>query len=115
MDSARALDIGHAQQKNSRHQGALMRGPRVIESPSAGVDMAELNPQPIPPGRVRINITSEVAFDLEKMQKITAQVLEQLGCGGCHSGRVLDFVHLDEFVVNPKTLEVTNIGVGRGF
>jgi hypothetical protein len=76
--------------------------------------MSELNPQPLPPGRVRINITSEVAFDLEKMQKITAQVLAQLGCASCHSGRVLDFVHLDEFVVDPKTLEVTNIGASRG-
>ncbi len=47
-----------------------------------------------------------VAYDLEKMRKVTASVLEKLGCGGCHSGRVLDFVHIDEFVVNPSTLEV---------
>ena len=77
--------------------------------------MAELNPQPIPPGVVRINISSEVAYDLDKMQKITAEVLSRIGCGGCHSGRILDFVHLDEFVVNPETLEVRNIGAVRGF
>ncbi len=76
--------------------------------------MPELNPQPLPP--VRINITSEVAYDLEKMQKITAEVLSRIGCGGCHSGRILDFVHLDNFVVNPETLEVRNVGVlARGF
>ena len=26
--------------------------------------MTDLNPQPLPPGRVRINVTSEVAYDL---------------------------------------------------
>ena len=51
-------------------------------------------------------------YDLEKMQKVTANVLDRLGCGGCHSGRVLDFVHLDEFTVDPKTLDVTEV-VGR--
>jgi hypothetical protein len=70
--------------------------------------MAELNPQPLPPraGVVRVNVPMSVAYDLEKMRKVTASVLEKLGCGGCHSGRVLDFVHIDEFVVNPSTLEV---------
>lgn len=77
--------------------------------------MAELNPQPLPPraGVVRIQVPMSVAYDLEKMQKVTATVLERLGCGGCHSGRVLDFVHMDEFVVNPETLEVRDV-VGRG-
>jgi hypothetical protein len=70
--------------------------------------MPELNPQPLPPraGVVRVNVPMSVAYDLEKMQKVTASVLEKLGCGGCHSGRILDFVHIDEFVVNPSTLEV---------
>jgi hypothetical protein len=66
--------------------------------------MAELNPQPLPP--VKIYVDRDITFDLEKMQKITAQVLDRLGCGGCHSGRILDFVHLDQFVVNPETLEI---------
>jgi hypothetical protein len=73
--------------------------------------MAELNPQPLPPraGVVRVNVPMSVAYDLEKMQKVTADVLDKLGCGGCHSGRILDFVHMDEFVVNPATLEVEEI------
>jgi hypothetical protein len=76
--------------------------------------MAELNPQPLPPRAnvVRIHVPTDVAYDLEKMQKITAAVLEKLGCGGCHSGRVLDFVTLDEFVVEPSTLEVQEV-IGR--
>ncbi len=73
--------------------------------------MADLNPQPLPP--VRIHVTSDVLYDLDKMQKVTATVLEKLGCAGCHSGRVLDFIHLDEFVVNPQTLDVQNVIGGR--
>jgi hypothetical protein len=70
--------------------------------------MADLNPQPLPPrsDRVRVFVPHDVAYDLKKMNKITAQVLGKLGCGGCHSGRILDFVSLHDFVVNPKTLEV---------
>jgi hypothetical protein len=72
--------------------------------------MAELNPQPLPPRAnvVRIYVPTDVTYDLQKMQKITATVLQKLGCDGCHSGRVLDFVTLDEFVVQPETLEVQN-------
>jgi hypothetical protein len=69
--------------------------------------MAELNPQPLPP--VQIYVSRDVTFDLEKMQKITATVLEKLGCGGCHSGRILDFVQLDQFAVDPATLEVQEV------
>ena len=71
-----------------------------------------INPQPLPPGgdRVRIYISSDTAFDLKKMNKVTANVLGRLGCGGCHSGRILDFVVLQDFVVNPQTLEVQELG-----
>ena len=66
--------------------------------------MTDLNPQPLPPQgeRVRVFIPKEVAFDLVKMNKITADVLKKLGCAGCHSGRTLDFVSLQHFVVNTK-------------
>ncbi|MBC5782290.1 hypothetical protein H8N03_04995 [Ramlibacter sp. USB13] len=69
--------------------------------------MPELNPQPLPPGdRVRVFVNHDIAFDLQKMNKITANVLGKLGCGGCHSGRILEFVTLRDFVVNPRTLDV---------
>jgi hypothetical protein len=73
--------------------------------------MAELNPQPLPPGgdRVRVFLTHDVAFDLKKMQKVTANVLDRIGCGGCHSGRLLEFVTIENFVVNPKTLDLQEI------
>jgi hypothetical protein len=78
--------------------------------------MPELNPQPLPPrgDRVRIFVPRDVSFDLEKMNKITAVVLSKIGCGGCHSGRILDFMALEDFVVNPDTLEVQEVvGIQR--
>jgi len=72
--------------------------------------MPELNPQPIPPGRrISIHVPTKALYDLEAMQQITRSVLDKLGCGGCHSGRILDFRELEEFVVNPQTLEVNEI------
>ncbi len=70
--------------------------------------MSDLNPQPLPP-RVRIYVTHEVAYDLKKMNAITATVLGKLGCTGCHSGRFLDFVTLQDFVVDPETLAVQEV------
>lgn len=76
--------------------------------------MADLNPQPLPPGRVTIQVPTKALYDLDSMQKITAQVLGKLGCGKCHSGRILDFQALSQFVVNPETLEVNEL-LGGGF
>jgi hypothetical protein len=65
------------------------------------------------PGVVNVYVSREVNFDLQKMQKITADVLNRLGCGGCHSGRILHFRTLEDFVVNPKTLEVNELSAVR--
>ena len=77
-------------------------------------DEASLNPQPLPPSpQVRIFVNRELAYDLAKMNRITASVLAKLGCGGCHSGRILHFQTIEDFVVNPKTLEVNELpGLG---
>lgn len=77
-------------------------------------DDVALNPQPLPP-KVRVMLTRDVAYDLGKMQKVTASVLDRLGCGGCHSGHLLEFLVIQDFVVNPKTLEVQEVmgGLGR--
>lgn len=77
--------------------------------------MADLNPQPLPPrSRVAVYVPTKALYDIESMQKITAQVLDKLGCGNCHSGRILDFLELEHFVVNPDSLEVTEMR-GGGF
>lgn len=77
--------------------------------------MSELNPQPLPPGsRISVHVPTSALYNLDAMQKITAQVLSKLGCGGCHSGRILDFKELSRFVVNPATLEVNEFPA-KGF
>jgi len=77
--------------------------------------MAELNPQPLPPrDAVRVYVPTKVAYDLESMQKVTRSVLERLGCGQCHSGRILDFQTLDNFVVG-ENLDVREFPGMREF
>lgn len=76
--------------------------------------MNELNPQPLPPGeRIRVYLSPDVSYDLKKMNKVTANVLGRLGCGGCHSGRILEFLDIREFVIDAKTLEPREILGGR--
>ena len=65
---------------------------------------------PMPSRAVNIYVPHDVAFDLEKMRKVTERVLNKLGCGGCHSGRILNFHTLEDFVVNAKTLDVEELG-----
>ncbi len=59
--------------------------------------------------RVVIHVPRDVAYDLKKMTAVTATVLGKLGCGGCHSGRILDYRIIEEFVVNARTLEVAEV------
>lgn len=77
--------------------------------------MGSLNlPQdPVPLRRVNVYVTRDVAFDLKKMTSITAKVLGRLGCDQCHSGRLIDFHIIEDFVVNPQTLELQDVAGGR--
>jgi len=58
---------------------------------------------------VRVTIPAKVANDLKSMQRITASVLGQLGCEGCHSGFDIRYDVVREFVVNEQ-LEVKVVG-----
>jgi hypothetical protein len=71
-------------------------------------------PFPDPWRPINVYVTRDIAFNLEKMNKVTAQVLDRIGCGGCHSGRILFFHQLENFVVNPQTLNVQEFA-GGGF
>ena len=65
--------------------------------------MNKLLPQdPVPMRRVNVYVPREVAYDFEKMTEVTRDVLGRLGCGGCHSGRLIDFLVIEDFVVNAK-------------
>jgi hypothetical protein len=69
---------------------------------------AGLPSDPVPLRRVNVFVPRDVAFDFEKMQTVTRDVLGRLGCGGCHSGRLIDFLIIEDFVVNAK-LQVQEI------
>ncbi len=58
---------------------------------------------------VRVTIPAEVAFNLEKMHKVTAGILGRLGCAACHSGYDIRFLVERDFVVNPG-LEIKPAG-----
>ena len=65
--------------------------------------------------RVNIYVTRDVAFNLDKMFQITKSVLGKLGCDQCHSGRILDYHIIEDYVVNPKTLDITDLPGGVRF
>lgn len=45
-------------------------------------------------------------FDLEQMQKITANLMKNLGHVSCFSGFDIRFFHEDDYRVNPASLDV---------
>lgn len=59
--------------------------------------------------RVTVYVPRDVAYNLDKMNQLTKTVLGKLGCDGCHSGRIIDWLVIEDFVVNPKTLAVEEL------
>ncbi|MBD7923529.1 hypothetical protein JR064_21375 [Xanthomonas sp. CFBP 8703] len=53
------------------------------------------------PHAVTVAVPVEVGNDIEKMHKITREILGRLGCAACHSGFDLRFVIERDFRVNP--------------
>lgn len=51
---------------------------------------------------VHVTIPAKVAFDLKRMEKVTARVLEQLGHDQCHSGWDIRFAVENRFVFDEK-------------
>jgi hypothetical protein len=62
----------------------------------------QLPQDPVPLRRVNVFVPRDVAYDFGKMTEVTKNVLGRLGCGGCHSGRLIDFHIIEDFVVNAK-------------
>jgi len=63
----------------------------------------ELNPQPLPPGRViRVHAPDSVLFDLEKFQRAQASVLRQIGHPTCTSGVNVFWETYSEYAVDPS-------------
>lgn len=53
---------------------------------------------------VNVTVPMSVANDLDKMQGVIKEVMTQLGCPTCHSGRDLRFTIARDFVVDPDGL-----------
>lgn len=51
---------------------------------------------------IRVTVPAKVAFDLPQLNKITGEVLKELGCPGCHSGFDIRFDIERQFVFNEK-------------
>ena len=51
---------------------------------------------------IHIKIPVSVAFDLQRMNKATALVLDRLGCPECHSGFDLRFDLERQFIFNER-------------
>jgi hypothetical protein len=64
------------------------------------------------PGSVQQTVTVRLPpkLSLEQTNKVVANVLGKLGCGGCFSGFDIRFVHIRDLVVDMKSLEVREIG-----
>lgn len=87
--------------------GAALLGANGVHAAALTRENAMSDPMP---GRsVNIYVTRDVAYDLKKLEVVTRKVLGVLGCGGCHSGHILNFQALSEFVVNPQTLDVQEL------
>jgi len=64
--------------------------------------MSELNPQPLPPRRIRVQIPASVMYDIDKFQEAQRSVLGELGCEGCNSGLPIWWEMYEDFVVNAE-------------
>ena len=65
-----------------------------------------MNKVPDPIQTIQVIVAHEVAFDMEKMRKVTGNLLARLGCPKCHSGFDIRFIQERGFVVNSRTLDV---------
>lgn len=58
---------------------------------------------------MRVSLPASVAYDLDKLTKVLANIAKAGGHTGCTSGRDLLFEHINEFVINPATLEPQSV------
>ena len=48
---------------------------------------------------IRITVSARVAYDLDSMTKITANMMKELGCEPCHSGYDIRFELASQYAV----------------
>jgi hypothetical protein len=62
--------------------------------------MSALNPQPLPPRAIRVQVPSEILNDLERFQKVQASLLGRVGHPGCTSGYQFDWHIYENWAVD---------------
>jgi hypothetical protein len=55
-----------------------------------------------PSKTIRVQVPSSVAFDLTRLQKVQASILDKLGCAGCCSGFDIRYDIIRSFSVDEK-------------
>ena len=65
------------------------------------------------PHAVTVAVPISVASNIERMNKVTAEILGRLGCPGCHSGFDLRFRIERDFRINPA-LEIEELNLRAG-
>ena len=55
-----------------------------------------------------------IKLTLDQSNKILASTLGKLGCPACYSGFDIRFLHIRDFVVNPRTFDVQEYGAQFG-
>ena len=63
---------------------------------------------------VYVKVPAKVAYDLKAMNKVTAAVLDKLGCGECHSAHDIRWDIVRDFIVNEKLEVLADTARGRG-
>lgn len=58
---------------------------------------------------IRVSVPPKVAYDLRKIQKIQASILDRLGCPACCSGHDIRFDIVRNFRVD-KELNIRELG-----
>lgn len=74
--------------------------------------MADLNPQPLPPRVVDVELPHSIMNDLEAFQKVQASLLDLAGHPGCTSGIQFRFRQYENFIVSPEG-QVSPVGTTR--
>jgi len=66
----------------------------------ADIDIAA---RPSPKGQVvRVRLSADVAYNLDKFNRTTARLAELLGCKPCLSGARCYFQSIEDWVTNPQ-------------
>lgn len=64
--------------------------------------MAKLNPQPLPPRTIDVQLPAAIFNDLDAFQKVQRSLLDLAGCPACTSGIQFRWRQLESYVVDAK-------------